>query len=548
MNELVRHTATYSPPVASRNFGYIGITVFEAAVGGSDKLVSLVGQLQGLDSVPARADGADYDEAVIINAAMSDAIVLLLRQHRADRTALDQGRADQMAGTRCRGCRRKTWSSAARPSARRWLRSILEWSLDDGGAVVENMGFPYEWELPQGEGKWVPTSLVQQQQMPLLPEWGNKRTFAVPSGATCATPGNPAYSIDPESAFYKEALEVYETVKAATPEQIAIARFWSDDPMLSMTPPGHWVSIALQVAEQANLPLDENVDLLARMGIAMADAFVGCWHEKFEYNLIRPITYIKRAIDPEWEPILNTPPFPEYPSGHSTVSGAMDGVLTAFFGDELHVRGPDRFTRRTQPAHVQELPRGGRRGRHFKALWRHPFPCGDCRWPRAGTLHRGVHQRAQDEEVAHAQHSSSSRVWLPCRSPRRAFAQEVAVPSFVDETASSGITTRYDGDWFYMVGGGVATFDCNADGFADLLLPGGESKAQFYRNASARGGTLKFEAAASGLELDGVAGAYPADIDSDGDHRSHRVARRRECRDARAWRLHVRARQRSVGL
>ena len=198
---------------------------------------------------------------------------------------------------------------------------------------VTNMGFPEKWDLPKGEGKWVPTNPIRQQQLPLLPEWGNIRTFAMPSGATCPTPGNPAFSTEPDSQFYKEASEVYETVKNATPEQMAIARFWSDDPMLSMTPPGHWVSIALQVAERADLSLDDNVDLLARMGIAMSDAFVGCWHDKFVYNLVRPITYIKKDIDPKWEPILNTPPFPEYPSGHSTVSGAMDAVLTAFFGE-----------------------------------------------------------------------------------------------------------------------------------------------------------------------------------------------------------------------
>src|SRR5690606_27672837 len=127
---------------------------------------------------------------------------------------------------------------------------------------------------------------------------------------TCATPGHPAYGAAPETQFYKEAREVYETVEAATAEQAVIARFWSDDPMLSMTPPGHWVSIALQVAERADLSLPDNVDLLARMGIAMSDAFVGCWHEKYAYNLVRPVTYIKRLIDPEWEPILITPPFP----------------------------------------------------------------------------------------------------------------------------------------------------------------------------------------------------------------------------------------------
>lgn len=97
-----------------------------------------------------------------------------------------------------------------------------------------------------------------------------------------------------------------------------------------------------------------------------------------------------------------------------------------------------------------------------------------------------------------------------------AFAQAPAVPSFVDETASSGITTSYDGDWFFIVGGGVAAFDCDDDGYADMLLPGGASKAQLYRNTSKRGGSLTFEPQPSGLELDNVSGAYPADIDSDG--------------------------------
>ena len=332
MNELVRHTAIYSPPVASRSFGYLGVTAFEAAVGGSDGLVSLVGQLQGLDSVPAREAGAVYDEAVVISAAMSDAIVYYFGT-----TGPTGLRSIKIAQTkwRTRVVEGVPDDVVARSEAfgRAMAASIHEWSLDDGGAVVTNMGFPEEWDMPRGDGMWVPTSPVRQQQLPLLPHWGNIRTFAVPSGAACPTPGNPAFSIEPETQFYKEANEVYVTVKNATPEQAAIARFWSDDPMLSMTPPGHWVSIALQVAQRANLSLEENVDLLARMGVAMSDAFVGCWHAKFAHNLVRPVTYIRKVIDPKWEPLLNTPPFPEYPSGHSTVSGAMDAVMTAFFGE-----------------------------------------------------------------------------------------------------------------------------------------------------------------------------------------------------------------------
>lgn len=332
MNELVRHTPTYSPPVASRSFGYLGVTAFEAAVGGSDELVSLVGQLPGLDEVPQRQAGATYDETVIVSAAMSDAVAFYFGNtgptgQRSINRAQAKWRALAVEGVPADVVLRSEAFGKAMAAA------IFAWSQDDGGASVINMGFPYEFELPKGEDKWVPTSLVQQQQLPLLPDWGNNRTFAFPSGAACATPGNPAYSTESGSQFYQEAEEVYQTVKNATPEQVAIARFWSDDPMLSMTPPGHWISIALQVSERADLSLDDTVDLLARMGIAMSDAFVGCWREKYKYNLIRPVTYIKRVIDPKWEPLLNTPPFPEYPSGHSVVSGAMDVVMTAFFGD-----------------------------------------------------------------------------------------------------------------------------------------------------------------------------------------------------------------------
>ncbi len=152
-----------------------------------------------------------------------------------------------------------------------------------------------------GPAHWVPTSLIAQQQKPLLPNWGKNRTFAMPNGASCALPAPPEYSEDKTSQFYKEALEVYETKQNLTPEQRAIARFWSDDPMLSPTPPGHWISIALQIFERDKVGLDKSVDVLARLGMAEADAFIGCWNTKFQYDLVRPVTYIRRVIDPKWE-------------------------------------------------------------------------------------------------------------------------------------------------------------------------------------------------------------------------------------------------------
>ncbi|MFN3607376.1 MAG: vanadium-dependent haloperoxidase, partial [Cypionkella sp.] len=179
----------------------------------------------------------------------------------------------------------------------------------------------------------------------------------------CAIADHPDYSEDPASDFYAEAMVVYQTSKSLTPDQIAIARFWSDDPMLSPTPPGHWLSIALQIISRDGLDALRSADLLARLGVAMADAFIGCWWAKYEYDLIRPITYIRRVIDPNWEPLLITPPFPEFPSGHSTLSGASAALLTSVFGagfafsDATHVEDnlpersyPDFWTAATEAA------------------------------------------------------------------------------------------------------------------------------------------------------------------------------------------------------
>ncbi|MCA3447939.1 MAG: vanadium-dependent haloperoxidase [Rhodobacter sp.] len=334
MLELVRHTPTYSPPVASRAFAYVGITGFEAVAGGSDDLQTLAGQINGLTALPARDAALAYDDGVVLQAALSTAVKTFFsntgptgqRAMAAMERVLTEKTAAGLPGD---------VTARSRALGVAVAQHVVSWSLTDGGAVVENMGFPYDYALGTAPGAWVPTSRIVQQQKPLLPKWGNNRTFAMPNGATCGLPPPPAYSVEPGSAFYAEAKEVYDTVKSLTAEQREIARFWSDDPMLSPTPPGHWISIALQVQNSTDAPLAEQVDLQARLGIALADAFIGCWHAKFEYDLLRPVTYIRATMDPKWEPLLNTPPFPEYPSGHSTQSGAAAEVLTDFFGEDF---------------------------------------------------------------------------------------------------------------------------------------------------------------------------------------------------------------------
>jgi hypothetical protein len=373
--ELVRHTPTFSPPVASRAFAYLGVTGYEVVASEPDsKLLTLAGQLNGLTPVPAREAGQAYDESVVLNAAIAV-------------TAKNFFSHTGPTGQRALAAMTKKMAAdvatdipadvAARSVAygNTLAAHILAWSQDDGGAKIDNMGFPREYKLTPGPAHWVPTSAIAQQQVPLLPYWGKVRTFAMPDGATCGLAPPPEYSEDPNSEFYRQAKEVYDTVNTLDSEQRAIARFWSDDPMLSPTPPGHWISIVWQILDRDHADVSRAVEAFATLGVAVADGFIGCWEAKFQYDLVRPLTYINKHIDPKWQALLITPPFPEYPSGHSTQSGAAAVVLTHLFGEKF------AFTDATHEA-------DGLIPRKFASFWDAAEEAGISR------LYGGIHYRA----------------------------------------------------------------------------------------------------------------------------------------------------------
>src|SRR5271165_3691574 len=274
---LVRHTPTYSPPVAARTFAYLGVAAFEATASGEAGLQTLAGQLNGLKPLPQRAAGEAYDEAMVLDAALAAVVGNLFGNtgptgQRAMAALEDKLHVEVSTALPADvAARSEAYGSAV-------AEHILAWSRDDGGAVVENMGFPLEYKRAKGPAHWTPTSMIAQQQAPLLPDWGKNRTIATPNGATCALPPPLEYSEDTNSEFYKQALEVYQTSKSLTQEQHDIARFWADDAMLSVTPPGHWISIALQILAHEDASLAKSVDVLARVGVAVSDAFVGCWY------------------------------------------------------------------------------------------------------------------------------------------------------------------------------------------------------------------------------------------------------------------------------
>lgn len=224
--------------------------------------------------------------------------------------------------------------------------AILQWRSGDGSNGTST------YTPGTQPGQWRPTVSFGGVVRPaLLPNWGNVAPFALASGADFRPPAPPALT----SGQYASDVNVVKALgerfrSTRTPEQTQIAQFWAYGPGTA-TPPGHWNQIARTVALlhpcvlncTSPLPngIEENARMFALLNIALADAAIACWNTKYLYNFWRPITAIQEAdtdgnpataLDPIWTPFLETPPFPEYTSGHSTFSGAAAAVLAQFFG------------------------------------------------------------------------------------------------------------------------------------------------------------------------------------------------------------------------
>jgi hypothetical protein len=334
--ELIRQSPGFSPPVASRALGYAGVTLYEAVVPGTPDARSLAGQLNDLAPLPQVEQGAEVHWPSVANAALAG---------MTRRLFAGAGGAQRAAIDGLEISLRKRYADQAPPDViRRSIRhgrliaaAIFAWSRTDGGHEAYFFNTPIDYAVPHGAGLWAPTPPGYLR--PLQPYWGDNRPFLLADGSECAPPPPPPYATDRESPMYVEAKELYDTVRNLTAEQREIALFWADDPNLTATPPGHSVALATQVLRDEHASLALAAETYARVGIAVADAFIGCWHVKYQYNRMRPITYIQQVIDPDWnnptptDPVI-TPPFPEYPSGHSTEIAAAAAVLTGLFGED----------------------------------------------------------------------------------------------------------------------------------------------------------------------------------------------------------------------
>ncbi|HMU44836.1 MAG TPA: vanadium-dependent haloperoxidase [Chitinophagaceae bacterium] len=329
----------FSPIVASRNYTYASIAAYEAiAAGYPEKYASLGGQLHGLGTLPKPPKDKKIDfelAAILAFSKLGEAVTfpegsMSYYTDSLKNLAKDHGMSKEMFNN--------TVDFADSISA-----VILAWSKKDN--YLETRTYP-KYTVIDTPGRWVPTPPAYTSAME--PHWNKIRTLILDSANQFVPPKPPVFNIkDTNSKYYKEVMLIKNAVENLNDEQKHIADFWDDNPFKmnvsghvmfgtkKFSPPGHWMSIVGIAAKKANYDFAATVYAYAITAITQFDAFIHCWDEKYRSNYARPETVINQYLDADWSPHLQTPPFPEYTCGHSTVSAANAEALTHVFGDNF---------------------------------------------------------------------------------------------------------------------------------------------------------------------------------------------------------------------
>ncbi|QCR21339.1 vanadium-dependent haloperoxidase [Pontibacter sp. SGAir0037] len=327
----------FTPPVASRIYAYPNIAAYEALVPGNTAYKSLAGQLNELTPVPQ----PDTSEEIYYPVSSVIAFSTVGKKLVLVEANMQKYEDEYLEEIQKIGIREEVLKNSI-AYGRQVGEHILAWSKADHYKETRALTRHF---ISKSIDVWQPTA---PDYMPAVePHWNKMRPFVIDSAAAFRYDNPMAFDSTATSALYKEAMEVYNTVNNIDEEKLLIARFWDDNPNVSytkghvtyfkqkLTPPGHWMSIANLAIRRSNLNMMEAAETYVFVTTAIADGFISCWDSKFKYNSIRPDTYIDRYIDENWEPILQTPPFPEFPSGHSVISAAAAAVLTHKFGDSF---------------------------------------------------------------------------------------------------------------------------------------------------------------------------------------------------------------------
>lgn len=327
----------FSPPVASRIYGYVSIAAYEAARPANSNYVSLAGRLHELSPLPKPVSDQEYCfELASVQAAIAVGRALVFSEDKMD--VFHNQVIQEFKNT---GMPSHVFERSV-SYGDEVAKHIIEWAEKDN--YKQTRSFP-KYSITDDQSSWKPTPPAYMDA--IEPHWNKIRTFIMDSASQFKPVSATPFSFQKNSQFHKEALETYEVGKALTDEQKQIASFWDCNPFVMnvkghvmfatklISPGGHWINITKVACKKIKADFITSADAYAKVSVAISEGFISCWDEKYNSKLIRPETYINQYIDEDWTPLLQTPPFPEYPSGHSVISSAAAVVLTDVFGDNF---------------------------------------------------------------------------------------------------------------------------------------------------------------------------------------------------------------------
>lgn len=310
-------------------FGYIGIALFESVRSGIKNSISLSQSLYQMPEMP-QPDNNGYDLQVGANAALA----AMVRDMYPWLTPANKASVDSLENAWNEKVLLSTESEKFKRSqdfGRAVAAAVYAWSKNDNYNVT-NTGYV----LPTGFGIYIPTPPAFGN--PILPFISLARPFVQEDGTGVAPPPPFAYSETPGSDFYKMVKDVYDVSKTLTTEQRNMALFWNDAGVnVGYTPQGHIMNVATQAIEQSGVDLGIAAEGYAKAGIGIREAQLTCFRSKFTYLQMRPVSYIRKVIDPTWSPLITTPAHPEYPAAHAYVTSATLRALSWALGSNTPV-------------------------------------------------------------------------------------------------------------------------------------------------------------------------------------------------------------------
>jgi hypothetical protein len=330
----------FSPPVASRIYAYSHLAAYEVMAHGDSNYASLEGQLKGFDAVPKPEQGKaiDYPYASLL-AFIEIGRTLTFSKDQTDKIV------DSLKMLARKHGMPEDMQQNSEQYSMQMAQKVLAWSKKDNYAQTRSAA---KYTVPNEEGKWVPTPPGYIQAVE--PQWRTIRTICLDTCNQFPPPPPVSFNKDSTSTFYQWAKQVCDTVNNLTEEQKAIASFWDCNGFKlnvvghtmfatkAMTPGGHWMGITGIICQDKKADFNQTVYTYATLSFALMDAFISCWDAKYTWNLVRPETVINKYMDPNWKPFLQTPPFPEYTSGHSLISSACATVLEHIYGTQVAFR------------------------------------------------------------------------------------------------------------------------------------------------------------------------------------------------------------------